>query len=123
MGQVATFELPVPPSVNHYYVRGYRGAVGVSRKGKLYRAAVVTALKELGLRFTGRLEVSIVYVPNQCVSVTVREIDGVEPESGLDLDNLNKCLLDSLTHAKIWKDDSQIDRLCLERATGTQPEA
>lgn len=119
MGQVATFELPVPPSVNHYYVRGYRGAVVVGKNGRAYRELVVAKLRVLGLRFTGRLEVSIVYVPNGFVSVTVREIDGAEPEPGLDLDNLNKCLLDSLTHAKIWKDDSQIDRLLVERACGT----
>lgn len=117
MGQVATFELPVPPSVNHYYVRGFRGAVGISKKGKLYRAAVVAALKQLGLHFTGRLDVSIVYVPGKCVSVTVREIEGEKPDdNGLDLDNLNKCLLDSLTHAKVWKDDGAIDRLTVERA-------
>lgn len=103
MGQVATFELPVPPSVNHYYVRGFRGAVGISKKGKLYRAAVVAALKQLGLHFTGRLDVSIVYVPAT-----------IHPQ--LDLDNILKCLLDSLTHAKVWKDDGQIDRLLVERA-------
>jgi crossover junction endodeoxyribonuclease RusA len=88
--------------VNHYYVRGYRGAVVIGRAGKLYRAAVESALKDLGLRFKGRLDVSIVYVPAT-----------IHPQ--LDLDNLCKCLLDSLTHAKVWKDDGQIDRLLIER--------
>lgn len=32
-----------------------------------------------------------------------------------DLDNLGKTLLDSLTKAGLWKDDSQIDRLTFER--------
>lgn len=117
MGQVATFELPVPPSVNHYYVRGYRGGVVIGKAGKLYRAAVESALKPLDLRFKGRLDVSIVYVPGECVSVTVREIEGDDPkDNGLDLDNLCKCLLDSLTHARVWKDDGKIDRLTLERS-------
>ena len=33
-----------------------------------------------------------------------------------DLDNLLKATLDALTHAKVWHDDGQIDRLEVERA-------
>ena len=38
-----------------------------------------------------------------------------------DLDNLHKGILDGLTHAGVWKDDSQIDDLRIYRcraATG-----
>lgn len=32
-----------------------------------------------------------------------------------DLDNLPKAVLDALTHAQVWPDDSQLDRLLIER--------
>jgi len=32
-----------------------------------------------------------------------------------DLDNIPKALLDALTHAGIWEDDSQIDQLTITR--------
>jgi crossover junction endodeoxyribonuclease RusA len=104
VGKVVQFELPVPPSVNNYYVRGYRNTVRIGKAGKAYRQAVVAALRPLDLRVSGCLDVSIVYCAASTSSRALK-----------DLDNLLKCLLDSLTHAGLWEDDSQIDRLLVER--------
>lgn len=38
-----------------------------------------------------------------------------------DLDNYMKCLLDALTHAGVWEDDSQIDQLCIFRGQKKAP--
>jgi crossover junction endodeoxyribonuclease RusA len=110
VGQVVSVDLPVPPSVNNYYVRGYGRAVVVGKPGRAYRQAVVAALRPLGLRVSGRLDVSIVYCAGSESSKALK-----------DLDNLLKCLLDSLTHAKLWADDSLIDRLLIERGPVTPP--
>lgn len=99
MGQVVTFDLPAPPSVNHYW-RHWRGRVSISDKGRLYRQAVVAALKPLGITFPGEVGVSILY-GGKC-----------------DLDNILKCLLDALQHAGIYKDDKQIADLRVSRARG-----
>lgn len=112
MGKVVTFDLPAPPSVNHYYVRGRRGGVVIGKAGKGYREAVIAALREFP-KLKGRLAVSIAYdAEKSIVSVTVREVEG-EVTGGTDLDNLNKCLLDAIQHAGIYEDDGQIGELVL----------
>lgn len=97
-----TLTLPWPPTVNHYY-RKFRGRIVVSAKGLAYRNAVADqVLAQRGAkRFSGRLNVSIVaHMPDK---------------RRRDLDNLLKGTLDSLTHAGVWLDDEQIDRLSIER--------
>lgn len=110
MGKVVQLDLPVPPSINNYYVRGHGRAVIVGKPGRAYRQAVVAALRPLGLRVSGCLDVSIVYCAASTSSRALK-----------DLDNLLKCLLDSLTHAGLWADDSLIDRLLVERGPITPP--
>lgn len=75
--------LPWPPSVNHYYIRGrYRVVIG--RRGVLYRKSVHQILEDAGSpRMEGLLSVSI-----KCYPPDRRK---------RDLDNLRKCLYDSLT--------------------------
>ncbi len=91
--------LPYPPTVNHYW-KICQGRIYVSRDGMLYRRRVLAILGD---------------APEQPgpLAVTV----GVHPPDRRkrDLDNVLKCLLDAITEAGIWKDDSLIDRLLVER--------
>lgn len=77
---------------------GKRAAVLLSEKGRNYREAVALCVMQAGCpQVSGRLAVVLeIYQP------TRRECD---------LDNLPKGVLDGLTHASVWKDDSQIDDL------------
>lgn len=102
-----TVTLPWPPSTNRIWrnvaVRG-RPRTLLSDEGRRFRAAVGQLCADChlyGLRLDGRLQVEILAFP---------------PDRRLrDLDNLQKAPLDALTHAGVWLDDSQIDRLMVER--------
>ena len=94
------FELPYPPSVNHYYRRvGPRTLI--SREGRRFRGEVISALAHLGLKpMDGPLEVQIdVYPPDR---------------RRRDLDNIQKSLLDAMEHGGVYHDDSQIKKLISE---------
>lgn len=94
-------ELPLPPSVNHYWRRvGSRTLI--SRGGRAFRRQVCSILAAEGVRpMDGRLEMTIdVYPPDR---------------RRRDLDNLQKGLLDALAHGGAYLDDSQIDRLVVQR--------
>jgi crossover junction endodeoxyribonuclease RusA len=94
-------ELPWPPSVNRYY-RNVRGKTLISAEGRAYRLAVLDLLGGQVETLTGRVAVTVhCHVPDK---------------RRRDLDNLGKCLFDSLTHAGVWEDDSQIDDMRLIRA-------
>lgn len=47
--------------------------------------------------------------------VSVRIFAHMPDNRRRDLDNINKSLLDSITHAGVWLDDSQIDELHVTR--------
>jgi len=94
--------LPWPPSCNTYY-RNIRGKTLISAKGREYRAAVAdqVLIQRGAKQFAGRLSVVIVaHVPDR---------------RRRDLDNMLNGALDSLTHAGVWLDDSQIDSLTISR--------
>jgi crossover junction endodeoxyribonuclease RusA len=93
--------LPWPPSVNNYW-QHTRHHVYISARGRAYRVDVLEATAELG-RFgaDARLEISIIANPPD--------------RRRRDIDNLLKCTLDSLEHAKVFQDDSQVDKLYIER--------
>lgn len=94
-------ELPWPPSVNHYY-RHVGNRVLISKPGRTYRQTVVAMLRpRFRAPLMGRLGVSIRAFPPD--------------RRRRDLDNLQKCLLDSLQHARVYGDDSQIDSLSIVR--------
>lgn len=98
-----TLQLPLAPSVNHYW-RAYAGRVILSKDGRRYRDnAVADIWQSIGKprTMTGRLAVSIVVNPRN------RRV--------IDIDNRLKAALDVLTYAKVYQDDSQIDRLTIER--------
>ncbi len=91
------FELPWPPSVNHYY-RHVGPRVLISRDGRRYREKVVSLFKfEPVEKRTGNVELHIELYP---------------PDNRRrDVDNSLKCLLDTFTHAGLYNDDSQICKL------------
>ena len=99
--------LPWPPTVNTYYrhkVIGKLATVYVTQAGQAYRKAVNLCLMEHGVKtyaLEGDLRVEIeVFPPDR---------------RKRDLDNLLKSLLDALTHAQVWVDDSQISDLRIYR--------
>jgi len=96
-------ELPFPPSVNSYYRSIRRGNICqsiLSAKGREYSHSV---LEQIGEQkpIQGRLSVSVTLFPPD--------------KRKRDLDNYMKSLLDALTKIKVWEDDSQIDRLTIQR--------
>lgn len=104
------FSLPYPPSVNTYWrhvsIRGARRTL-ISERGRQYRADVMKAVGKA---------VSPLQKPLQV------RIDAFMPDRRCrDLDNLPKAILDSLTHAGLWMDDSQIDDLRIVRQGVEKP--
>lgn len=102
-------DLPWPPSVNTYWRHITRGKLAgrhlISEKGRAYRtavqAAVLDAFRRVPEPMPGRLAVEIYAHPPD--------------RRTRDLDNLPKALLDGLSHAGLWADDGQIDRLLIVR--------
>ena len=95
--------LPFPPTLNGYYSQN-RHTRYLSRGGRLYAEKVETAMHEQGLRglsLTDSLHVEVILFPPD--------------KRTRDLDNYMKALLDSLTRASLWEDDSQIDQLMIYR--------
>lgn len=94
-----SFDLPWPPSVNRYY-RHVGPRVLISREGRKYRMMVVS---RLGGHFK-KLSGAVAFIA-ECYPPDRRR---------RDLDNLLKCLQDSVTAAGVLDDDSQIKRLEME---------
>jgi crossover junction endodeoxyribonuclease RusA len=94
--------LPYPPSVNTYW--GFKGSqrflTAKARKFKLDVFAAF-ALSEHESFGKARLQVTVfLYPPDKRIR---------------DIDNVIKPLLDALTQAKVFDDDSQVDRLLVVR--------
>jgi len=103
---ITNLELPFPPSLNHYWrsvVMGRSARVLISAAGRKYREAVTghVLAARANRMLTGRLSVRVDLSPPD--------------RRKRDLDNYAKGLLDALTHAGVWADDEQIDRLVLAR--------
>lgn len=90
-------ELPWPPSLNHYY-RHVGPRVLISREGRQYRERVLAKIRNLNpCALIGQAELHAEFYP---------------PDNRRrDLDNLLKCVLDTLQHAGLYKDDSQIAKI------------
>jgi len=100
--------LPFPPSVNHYW-RKWNNRMVISKRGREYRRAICGLLASGAGRkppHTGRIALCM---------------DAFPPDRRRrDLDNLPKALQDSLAHAGVYEDDSQIDVLVVRRRDKVQ---
>lgn len=102
-----TVTLPWPPSTNRIWrnvaVSGKPRTL-LSQEGRVYRKAAADACllaKLAGKQISERLALRlVVQAPDR---------------RARDLDNTVKAVQDALTHAGVWLDDSQIDRLLVER--------
>ncbi len=105
---MAEFELPWPPSVNHYY-RHVGPRVLISKDGRQYREGVVARFKyDRVTSLTGPVELLIELYP---------------PDNRRrDVDNSLKCLLDTFTHAGLYNDDSQICKLTVIKREPLPPD-
>jgi crossover junction endodeoxyribonuclease RusA len=99
---VLILELPWPPSINHYW-RHTKNGHYISNEGQEYRQLVLFRCLKYRDLFTKADRFSI-------------HIDAFPPDKRKrDLDNILKSLLDALQHGGLYPDDSQIDRLSIER--------
>lgn len=102
-----TITLPWPPSVNSYY-RTYKNRTILSAAGRKYKkqaAAAIAAKVKTPPQYSERLEVELHLSPPD--------------RRKRDIDNYAKATLDALQAAKIFLDDSQIDRLRIYRLDST----
>lgn len=123
MAKFVVFKLPFPPSVNGYwrsipsrkkvpmagiktateYFAAQKNAICtrqiVSERGRIFRSSAMLAIRCVRYtRFEGHVSVDIYYHP---------------PDDGRrrDIDNYAKGVLDAMTLAGVWVDDSQIKAL------------
>ena len=102
------FTMPWPPSVNGYWRHPTTGKLAgrslISAKGRDYRDAIQRlATAESWGKVPDGARVSV-------------QLDAWMPDKRRrDLDNILKAALDSLTHAGVWQDDSQIDHISIRR--------
>ena len=103
-----------PPSVNHEWVKA-RGRIILAPKGRTYRAYV--AGKILAMRAHGVLPKAPL---DGDIAMTMERYP--PDRRRRDVDNYSKAVLDALTHARLWRDDSQVKRqtveVCEPRAGG-----
>ena len=101
------FVLDWPPSVNtiwrHIVIKGAARVV-LSKDGREYRERAAWAVRSAtrGVRFDrGPVSVEIVAYPPD--------------RRARDIDNILKAALDAITHSGLWRDDSQVASLSIER--------
>ena len=100
MHAMISLTLNYPPTTNTYY-RNVNGRMLISKRGRTYRQHVRDAvLEQIGL------------MPPMAGNLAVRILIHPPDNRRRDLDNVaGKALLDSLTHAGAWGDDSQVKRI------------
>ncbi|MBQ4681632.1 RusA family crossover junction endodeoxyribonuclease [Aeromonas dhakensis] len=99
--------LPWPPSTNLIWrnvaVSGKPRTL-LSQEGRVYRKVAADAC--LAAKLAGK------QIPDR---LALRLVVQAPDRRARDLDNTVKAVQDALTHAGVWLDDSQIDRLLVER--------
>lgn len=94
-----SIRLPWPPSANNLYAIVGRRKI-LSKRGRDYHAAAAALCRNLG-HMEGRLALEIdVYPPDK---------------RQRDIANIEKAVVDSLVACGLFRDDSDIDRLTLQR--------
>jgi crossover junction endodeoxyribonuclease RusA len=107
MSKQRTYQLPWPPSINHYWKTSRNGGRHISKAGVAFREEVCFDLRGVQTTLTGRLAVHIEAMP---------------PDRRVrDLDNLLKPTLDALEHARVYENDNQIDQLRIDRLPVHKP--
>lgn len=105
--------LPWPPSVNQYWRHPSSGPLAgrhlISEQGRAYRAKVTAHVwnEQQAHKLADRLSMAILCYPPD--------------RRRRDLDNILKAALDALVFAGVMLDDSQIDRLAIERCAVQAP--
>ena len=99
----ASFTLPWPPSVNRYW-RSVNGRNILARDGREYRSLAIESLLLQGVRGV------------RSGPIYVRIIAHLPDNRRRDIDNILKAPLDAMTHAGVYGDDSQVERLSIEKA-------
>lgn len=97
MGMIRRYELPWPPSVNHYW-RHVRGRFYIAQDGQRFRQrveAIVAVDRQKPM--DGPLSVAIAAFPPD--------------RRRRDIDNILKALFDALEHAGAYHNDNQIVEL------------
>ena len=97
----ASYQLPYPPSVNHYW-RSVGGRMLISKEGRTFRRKVCAILGRCGAEpLDGDLSIEIIVYPPD--------------RRRRDVDNVLKSLLDALEKGGAYENDSQIKRLTIEK--------
>lgn len=110
-----SLELPIPPSVNHYYGHCYnmqkkKVVVYIKPAGKLYRQKVYFLTANKVPKINNPLYTA------KAVYVIIK----FNPASPLrDIDNPFKCLFDAITHNHLWHDDRQVKKMYVEMSEKT----
>ena len=107
MSDEYVFALPFPPTVNSYYGTTCVGGakkiphIYIKEHGRIYREAVIKIIRDKNLELRANVPLS--------VSITLTPPDNRKH----DIDNVLKCLFDSLTHANFWADDMYVRKLSM----------
>ncbi len=101
-------DTPVPTERKHILASPNKGPLKgrhlISEKGRAYQSAACAAIIE-----------QLRCLPKPSSSPAAVEILLFPPDARRrDIDNYNKALFDALTHAGIWEDDSQVQRMLVE---------
>ena len=102
------FEMPWPPTVNHFHqpIRVGKGArITKGAKARQYSKDMAVHLKELGLadeQLSDRLSVRLTLHPPTLAKY--------------DIDNRTKGVFDALSESGFWVDDEQVDILIINKA-------
>jgi Holliday junction resolvase RusA-like endonuclease len=99
-----SFDLPMPPSVNEAWHALLNGGKALTAEHRRFRSLVVQKVHQQMREappLAGRVELTLIL----CFADRRRT----------DIDNRVKPLQDALKHARAYHDDSQVDRLVVER--------